>query len=53
MEIKSFRLNNLGRFKELEADLAPADQVLSNITVFIGNNGAGKTSILKAFCSVT
>ena len=51
MEIKSFRLNNLGRFKELEADLAPADQVLSNITVFIGNNGAGKTSILKALAT--
>ena len=48
MEIKSFNLNNLGRFKEMGADLAPTDEAVSNITVFIGNNGAGKTSILKA-----
>lgn len=48
MVIKSFNLNNLGRFKEMGADLAPTDEAVSNITVFIGNNGAGKTSILKA-----
>lgn len=51
MEIKSFNLNNLGRFKEMGADLAPTDEAVSNITVFIGNNGAGKTSILKALAT--
>lgn len=51
MEIKSFRLSNLGRFTELEAELAPTQDVLGNVTVFIGNNGAGKTSILKAIAT--
>lgn len=43
MEIKSFRLNNLGWFKELEADLAPADQGLKQYYCVYYNNGAGKT----------
>ena len=51
MEIKYFNINNLGRFKEMGADLAPTDEALSNITVFIGNNGAGKTSILKTLAT--
>lgn len=51
MEIKSFRLNNLGRFPQLELKLAPTDTVQSNVTVLVGNNGAGKTSILKALAT--
>lgn len=51
MEIKSFRLSNLGRFTELEAELAPTQDAPGNVTVFIGNNGAGKTSILKAIAT--
>ncbi|WP_435342805.1 AAA family ATPase [Klebsiella quasipneumoniae] len=51
MEIKQFRLTNLGRFSELEAELAPTPELNSNVTVFIGNNGAGKTSILKALAT--
>ncbi|SEI71326.1 Predicted ATP-binding protein involved in virulence [Allopseudospirillum japonicum] len=51
MEIKRFRLTNLGRFSELEAELAPTQELNSNVTVFIGNNGAGKTSILKALAT--
>lgn len=51
MEIKQFRLANLGRFSELEAELAPTPELNSNVTVFIGNNGAGKTSILKALAT--
>lgn len=51
MEIKSFHLYQLGRFEELTAELAPNDSVCGNVTVFIGNNGAGKTSILKALAT--
>lgn len=51
MEITSFRLINLGRFAELEAALAPTQEMPSNVTVFIGNNGAGKTSVLKALAT--
>lgn len=35
-------------FDQLEINLAPTPEVLSNVTVFIGNNGAGKTSLLQA-----
>lgn len=51
MEIKSFRLNNLGRFRQLAVQLAPTDAIPSNVTVLVGNNGAGKTSILKALAT--
>ena len=48
MKIKQLILNNVGIFKNLEISLAPTEQNLSNITVFVGSNGAGKTSVLKA-----
>ncbi|KPQ38653.1 MAG: putative ATP-binding protein involved in virulence [Phormidium sp. OSCR] len=48
MEIKSIALRNFALFKHLELSLAPTPQNPSNITVFVGNNGTGKTSILKA-----
>lgn len=51
MEIKQFRLNNIGRFKKLDVVLAPAFEIKSNVTVFVGNNGAGKTSILKSLAT--
>ena len=51
MDIKTININNLGRFEHLEANLAPTPQVTGNVTVFIGNNGAGKTSILKAIAT--
>lgn len=51
MEIKKLRLTNLGRFSELDVELAPTQELNSNVTVFIGNNGAGKTSILKALAT--
>lgn len=51
MEIKKLTLNNLGRFENLEVDFAPTDDNQSNVTVFIGNNGAGKTSILAALAT--
>ncbi len=51
MEIKSFRLRNVGRFSELEVPLAPTAEVAGNVTVFVGNNGAGKTSLLKSLAT--
>lgn len=51
MEIKQLRLSHLGRFESLEVTLAPTAEVHSNVTVLIGNNGAGKTSILKSLAT--
>lgn len=51
MEIKEFQLNNIGRFEQLEVPLAPTTEINSNITIFIGNNGSGKTSILKSLAT--
>ncbi|MGF1577030.1 MAG: AAA family ATPase [Cyanophyceae cyanobacterium] len=48
MKIQRVILNNIGPFKNLEIPLAPTEKNSSNITVFIGDNGAGKTSVLKA-----
>ncbi|NMZ99155.1 AAA family ATPase [Pseudomonas lundensis] len=51
MEIKSFRLQNVGRFKDLDMTLAPTDKHFSNVTVLVGNNGAGKTTLLKSLAT--
>lgn len=51
MDIKKLTLNHLGRFDSLEVDVAPTAEHPSNVTIFIGNNGAGKTSILKALAT--
>lgn len=51
MEITKLRLENLGRFREQEIAFAPTDSVQSNVTVLIGNNGAGKTSVLKSLAT--
>lgn len=51
MEIRQLKLENLGRFQSLDIDFAPTDTVTSNVTVLIGNNGAGKTSILKSLAT--
>ena len=48
MEIKQVILHNIGPFETLNVPLAPTEQNPSNITVFVGNNGAGKTSVLQA-----
>lgn len=48
MQIQSFRLKNIGQFQDLSVSLAPTQDYPSNITVFIGNNGSGKTSLLKS-----
>ncbi|MCT7974437.1 AAA family ATPase [Laspinema olomoucense] len=51
MEIKQVILKNIGLFENLEILLAPTPENPSNITVFVGNNGAGKTSILTALAT--
>jgi len=51
MEIKSFRLQNVGRFKDLDMTLATTDKHSSNVTVLVGNNGAGKTTLLKSLAT--
>ncbi|MDC4815878.1 AAA family ATPase [Acinetobacter baumannii] len=48
MQIQSFSLKNIGQFQDLSVSLAPTQHYPSNITVFIGNNGSGKTSLLKS-----
>jgi predicted ATP-binding protein involved in virulence len=51
MEIKRVTLNNVGPFKTLDIPLAPTEQNPSNITVFVGSNGTGKTSVLQALAT--
>jgi len=51
MEINKFTLTNIGRFEQLEVPLAPTAQLASNVTVLVGNNGAGKTSLLKSLAT--
>lgn len=48
MKIKQLELKNFARFKELAIDFAPQNEAQGNVTVFIGNNGAGKTALLKS-----
>ncbi|TGO03703.1 hypothetical protein PN36_01845 [Candidatus Thiomargarita nelsonii] len=42
MEIKKLQIENFTQFTDLTVELA------SSVTIFIGNNGAGKTSLLRA-----
>lgn len=51
MEIQQVIINNIGLFENLEIPFAPTEQNPSNITVFVSNNGAGKTSVLKALAT--
>lgn len=48
MKIEQFRLENVGPFGALSVVLAPTTEARSNVTVLIGNNGAGKTTALKS-----
>ena len=51
MEIKQFQVKNFGRFTQMDIPLAPTSTKNSNITVLIGNNGTGKTTLLKALAT--
>lgn len=48
MEIKRLTLTNVGQFESLSVLLAPSPAAASNVTVFVGNNGSGKTTILNS-----
>lgn len=51
MDVKKIRLSNVGRFTNLEVAFAPTPTHPSNVTVFVGNNGAGKTTILSSLAT--
>jgi len=48
MEIKSLKLTDVGHFGDMDIQFAPTPTHRSNITVLVGNNGSGKTTILKS-----
>lgn len=48
MEIQSINLKNIGHFKDINIPFAPLEEGKPRVTVFIGNNGSGKTNILKS-----
>jgi predicted ATP-binding protein involved in virulence len=48
MDVKRVTLTNIGPFKALDIPLASGGPNRGNITIFVGNNGAGKTSILQS-----
>lgn len=48
MKIKQLHLQNFCRFEDLIIPLVDENEKPSPVTVFIGENGAGKTSILQA-----
>lgn len=52
MKIKQLHLQNYGRFEDLTIDFAPTEDRASNVTVIVGNNGAGKSQILQALAIV-
>ncbi|UWQ90496.1 AAA family ATPase [Rhodobacteraceae bacterium M382] len=51
MDIKEVCLRNIGCFESQCIQLAPSENLSGNVTVFVGNNGSGKTSILKAIAT--
>lgn len=51
MEIKEISLRNVGRFNEVTIPFAPNQAVRSNVTLLIGDNGSGKTTILKSLAT--
>ena len=51
MKIKQLQLKNYGRFENLTVDFAPTENRVSNVTVIVGNNGAGKSQILQALAT--
>lgn len=51
MKVKRLHLHNYGRFEDLKIDFAPTADKTGNVTVIVGNNGAGKSQILQALAT--
>ncbi|KQT63371.1 MULTISPECIES: AAA family ATPase [unclassified Pseudomonas] len=51
MQVFSLSLTDVGRFADLTIYLAPTSKNPSNVTVLVGNNGAGKTTVLKSLAT--
>ena len=51
MKVKRLHLQNYGRFEDLKIDFAPTSEKAGNVTVIVGNNGAGKSQILQALAT--
>lgn len=51
MKVKHLHLQNYGRFENLKIDFAPTSEKAGNVTVIVGNNGAGKSQILQALAT--
>jgi len=51
MNVKQFKLHNIGRFQHLNVPLAPTENFAGNVTIFIGNNGSGKTFLLNSLAT--
>ncbi|MFT4928262.1 MAG: putative ATP-binding protein involved in virulence [Phenylobacterium sp.] len=48
MDVTRFKMTNIGQFAQVDIPLAPTSKTPSNVTVLVGNNGSGKTSILTS-----
>jgi predicted ATP-binding protein involved in virulence len=51
MQLKSIRLENVGQFTDLTIPFAPTTDKKFNNTIIIGNNGAGKSTILESIAT--
>ena len=51
MKVKRLHLQNYGRFDDLNIDFAPTAEKTGNVTVIVGNNGAGKSQVLQALAT--
>lgn len=51
MKVKKLQLQNYGRFDDLTMEFAPNNDTKGNVTIIVGNNGAGKSQILQALAT--
>ncbi|WP_019519320.1 AAA family ATPase [Faucicola boevrei] len=51
MKVKQLQLQNYGRFDDLTMEFAPNGETKGNVTIIVGNNGAGKSQILQALAT--